>query len=254
MQALSESQAWIELLGVALVALLYSSVGHAGASGYIAWFTFLGRTPSEFRPLVLLLNLGVATLAGVQFTRAGHLAPAVARSKLLPLLLASVPAAFVGARVNLAAGWIAPWIKPLLGAMLAFSSVRFFWSPREMARLRSPPTTTLLAVGGGIGLLAGLTGTGGGIFLTPLLLILGWAGTREAAAISAVFIWVNSAAGLLALHSHPWQNGSEWLLAAALLSGAVGSDLGSRRLPVVAIRRILAVTLAVAAIKLLFGA
>jgi len=254
MQALSDPHFLIEVLGVALVALLYSAVGHAGASGYIALFTLLGRTPGEIRPLALVLNLGVATLASVQFIKAGHLGLGSLRTKLMPLLLASIPAAFIGARVNLAAGWIAPWIKPLLGLMLAFSSARFFWRPQESTTLRRPGAPTLVAVGGVIGLLAGLTGTGGGIFLTPLLLLLGWAGTREAAALSAVFIWVNSAAGLLGLSSSRWQNGWEWLLAASLTAGALGSYLGSRKLPVVAIRRILAVTLAVASIKLLFGA
>jgi uncharacterized membrane protein YfcA len=146
--------------------------------------------------------------------------------------------------------------KLLVGAVLLFSAWRFFWHPRELDEVTSPPLVLAVVLGAVIGLLSGLTGTGGGIFLTPLLLVAGWAHAKPAAAVSALFILANSAAGLLG----NWQAtghlpGFTPIVAAmAAVGGLAGSYLGSRRLPATAIKRLLAAVLLIAGIKLLSGA
>ena len=159
------------LLPLALVAFLYATVGHAGASGYIAVLALAGLPAAQIKPLALLLNLVVAAQGSWQFWRAGHL-----RGELLwPLLLTGMPAAFLG-------GWLdlpTLWFQRLVALVLLASALRFLQQPRDPQPLRTPPLPLLLLSGAGLGLLAGLTGTGGGVFLTPLLLHTGWASTRR---------------------------------------------------------------------------
>ena len=175
------------------MALLYSSVGHAGASGYLAAMALLGVAPAIMRPSALVLNILVATIATVQFARAGR----VSWSALWPFTLGSIPLAFLGGALHLP-GTI---YKPLVGLVLLFAAGRLIWStfretPSQARGIRNVPPVPAVAAGAVIGLLAGLTGTGGGIFLSPLLLLTGWAEMRETAGVSAAFILVNSAAGL----------------------------------------------------------
>ncbi len=234
-------------LAVFAVAFLYSCVGHAGASGYIAAMTLFGLAPAVIKPTALALNILVATLASLQFRRAGHFS-----WKLFwPLALASVPCAFLGGYINLPTRMF----KIAVGLVLLASAARFLLDPPAEPAAKPPTLPTSLGVGAGLGLLSGLTGTGGGIFLTPLGIFLRWDRTKTVAAVSAVFILVNSAAGLignfLKTKSFP---GVAWpLTVAALAGGAAGSYLGSTRLPHTAIKRLLAIVLAIAGFKLIFA-
>jgi len=249
----------LEALGIALIAALYSSVGHAGASGYIALFSLLGRSALEIRWMALELNLCVSLLAALQFTRAGALGEGQLKRIVLPLILGSIPFAWIGGAIQLPL----PLLRPLLGGVLLFSALRFLWSPQDVQAPQAPKPWALSGVGAALGWVSGLTGTGGGIFLSPLALLLGWSGTRQTAAISAWFIFFNSAAGLAGGLSRmgapsaipePWSTPMLSLIGAALLGGALGSHLGSRRFSVVWIRRALALTLGIASAKLMFAA
>lgn len=236
---------WILTAGVFTVAILYSSVGHAGASGYIAVMSLLSVAPPEIRPIALTLNILVASIGTWQFWRAGHFS----WSLFWPFALLSVPAAFIGGYLNLPTHIF----KVLVGIVLLFSAAQFLLRPPAEADPKRPPVTVAVAIGGILGLLSGLTGTGGGIFLTPLLILLGWARTKSAAAVSAPFILLNSASGLLgnlsATKSFP--SFAVVLLIAAVIGGSIGSYFGSRRLPHMAIKRLLAVVLTIAGFKLI---
>jgi uncharacterized membrane protein YfcA len=235
---------------IALVAFLYATVGHAGASGYIAVLSLAGLTPAVIRPTALLLNVAVASLATWQFARAGHL-----RARTFwPVLVAGVPAAFLGGSLDLPV----VWFQRLVGLVLLASALYLVRRPGEAQHLEAPRVAVLGFSGAALGLLAGLTGTGGGVFLTPLLLLRRWCTTRQAAAVSALFILLNSLAGLAGLaSSRPAALGAVLpdpagpLLPVVLLAGGLGARLGSHHLPVPAIRSLLALVLTVAAIKLL---
>lgn len=236
------------------VAVLYSAVGHAGASGYLAVLALAGLAPDAMKPTALVLNLVVATVGAIQFTRAGHFA----WRTLWPFAVASVPAAFLGGAMKLP---VASY-RALVGAVLLASAVRLFWTAGVAAAEReasadrvSPPLWAALPLGAGLGFLSGLTGVGGGIFLSPLLLLLGWASARRTAATSVWFILVNSAAGLLGHLSSLARVPGEVALWApvVLVGGALGATVGSRWLPGPAIRRLLALVLVLAGWKLLQG-
>ncbi len=240
-------------LAIGLVALLYASVGHAGATGYIAVMTLLGLEPVVIRPTALVLNVIVATIASVQFFRAGHF-----RSGLfLPLAAASVPCAAAGGAIDLPT----EAFEMLVGVVLLASALRIVrdaWrdNPAENSATapRKPlPPAWLAALGSAIGLLSGLTGVGGGVFLTPALLALDAAPVKRVAAVSAPFILVNSLAGLAGglVAGRAIPSVSLPVIAAAVIGGAVGSQLGAFRLPVQTLRWLMAAVLAVAAAKLL---
>lgn len=229
-----------------VVALLYSSVGHAGASGYLAVMAVLGTAPGAMRPTALVLNLLVATIGARSFIGAGHFR----WSLTWPFLLTSVPMAYLGGRLSLDV----ETYRAVVGVVLLLSAVRLVIKLRAADGAGTlPPRGVALMVGAALGFLAGLTGVGGGIFLSPLLLLTGWANLRTTAATSVVFILANSAAGLLgqwsALDQLPpqmWQ----WAIA-VVLGGALGAWLGARRLPSPVIRVVLAIVLVVAGVKLL---
>ncbi len=228
-----------------VVAVLYSSVGHAGASGYIAVMSLFGLAPGVIKPTALALNILVATIGAWQFTRAGHFSWRL----FWPFALLAVPMAFVGGTITVPTHVF----KILVGIVLLFSAARFFMRPAEEAVKGEPPRGVAIAAGAGLGLLSGLTGTGGGIFLTPLLLLMRWARTKAAAAVSVVFILVNSSAGLLGdfIKTRTFPHVALWFAVAAVVGGGIGAHLGSRRLPPVAIKRCLALVLVVAGSKLL---
>lgn len=231
-------------LAVFAVALLYASVGHAGASGYIAAMALLGVAPETIRPTALALNIVAATIASWQFWRAGHFRWAL----FWPFALPAVPCAFLG-------GWLAlpaPGLKLGLGMVLLFSATSLLLRPAAESATRAPPLPVALATGGALGLLAGVTGTGGGIFLTPLLIHLKWSPTKTAAAVSALFILVNSVAGLAGSASAAQRVPALALpLALAVaVAAATGAHLGSRRFPSTRIRRCLATVLGIAGTKL----
>jgi uncharacterized membrane protein YfcA len=229
-------------------AILYGMVGHAGASAYLAAMGLLGVAPEVMKPTALTLNILVSIIVTYRFARAGFVRPASA----VPFLIGSVPAAFIGGAVVLPA----EVYRPLVGAILLFASFRFGVTAGRPAEEFAPRAPFPLAVVSGavIGLLAGLTGTGGGIFLTPLLIATGWAGTRFAAGTSAIFILANSVSGLAGNFGAVGNIPAAiplWLIVVAI-GGAIGSDLGSRRLPAPWVRRGLAAVLLVAGLKLIF--
>src|SRR5437763_98836 len=231
---------------IALIAFLYSSVGHAGASGYIATMTLFGLTATEIRPTALVLNILVAMIGSFQFWRAGHFS-----WKLFwPFALLSIPAAYFGGYLQPSASIL----RILIGVVLLFSAARLIFRRRDPEQTTLPSKATATGVGAGLGFLSGLTGTGGGIFLTPLLLFRKWAHIRQAAAMSAVFILVNSIGGLIgyftAVRSLPVLG--LYLAVPAIIGGTIGSHLGSRRFPVRAISILLAIVLAIAGTKLIF--
>jgi uncharacterized membrane protein YfcA len=233
-------------LAVCVIAFLYSSVGHAGASGYIAAMALCGLSPIVIRPTALVLNILVASIGSLQFWRAGYFS-----WKLFwPFALLSIPAAYFGGYLQLPASVL----KILLGLVLFFSAVRLIFRRGDPATVSPPSTPAAIGVGAGVGFLSGLTGTGGGIFLTPLLLFCSWARIKQAAAVSALFILVNSIAGLAghftANHSIP--SLAIVLAAAAVMGGILGSHLGSRRFPVRTISLLLATVLIIAGAKLIF--
>ncbi len=231
---------------IGVIAFLYSSVGHAGASGYIATMTLFGLAPMVIRPTALVLNILVASIGTFLFWRAGHFS-----WKLFwPFALLSVPAAYVGGYLQPSASIL----RILIGIVLLFSAARLVIRRNDPPETFPPSRPVAVSAGAGLGLLAGLTGTGGGIFLTPLLLFCRWAHIRQAAAVSALFIWVNSIAGLIGyftkIHSIP--SLSLTLAAAAIIGGIIGSHFGSRRFAVRVISLCLATVLLIAGIKLIF--
>lgn len=244
------SPVWLAglVLAVFVVALLYSSVGHAGASGYIAVMVLFGVAPDAIKPAALALNVLVAAIGAYQFWRAGHFSWPL----FWPFALLALPLAFVGGGLDVPA----PGLALALGMVLLFSAANFLLRPAADAGARAPARPLALGTGAGVGLLAGLTGTGGGIFLTPLLLHCRWAPTKTAAAVSALFILGNSAAGLAGhVAAAPLLPTLVLPLAAAVMAGgALGAHCGSRRLPVRSIRRCLAAVLAVAGGKLVLAA
>jgi uncharacterized membrane protein YfcA len=230
-------------------ATLYSSVGHAGASGYLAAMALFGLAPAAMKPAALCLNILVAIIATFRFRRAGCFHWPL----FWPFAVASVPLAFVGGALTLPT----TIYKQIVGLTLLYAAVRLLLFTRakaEAAATRTAPFAAAALSGGLIGLLSGLTGVGGGIFLSPLLLLMGWADTRRTAGVSAAFILVNSIAGLLGnltnLHALP--HALPYFALAAIAGGIVGSELGSRRLASATIRRLLAVVLLVAGVKMFF--
>jgi Predicted permeases len=235
------------------VAVLYSSVGHAGASGYIAAMALLGFAPDSVRPTALALNLLVGGIGLFRWWRGGH----VHWRNVLPFVIASAPAAFFAAQVRLPEARF----SLLLGIILLVAAAGVIRSAGHAVQLdaevagRKVPWLIGLLVGAAIGVLSGLTGTGGAIFLTPLLLFARWMPTRDASGTSVAFVWINSLTGLAGLmHASGTlpQALPLWLFVVAI--GAVlGSQLGLHWLPVKQLRYALALVLLVAGGKLLFA-
>lgn len=231
-------------IALAIIALLYAMVGHGGASGYIALLMLLGFASDEVRTTALVLNLIVSGIGTAQFAGAGHF-----RWQLfLPFAITSVPMAWIGAHLQLDA----LVYKRLLAVCLLMASARLLGLFRSSGSRRRLNIVLALLIGAGLGLLSGAIGIGGGILLSPLLLIIGWADAHETAAVSAPFILVNSAAGLMGawMSAHapieiPWP----WV-GAAIAGGALGAWLGARRLNAVWLRRALGAVLIFACVKL----
>jgi hypothetical protein len=233
-----------------LVAAAYSSVGHGGASGYLAVLSFFGLAPAVMAPSALLLNLLVAGLSFTSYFRAGHFVFRL----LWPFLLTSVPFALLGGLL----GASQKAYTLLLAGTLIFAALRLILVTargQEESFAKPPPLWMALPAGAGIGLLSGIIGVGGGIFLSPLIILMGWADAKRTAAASAAFIWINSLAGLYGHLTRRAADGPSllWLVGAAFAGGLVGSWLGAKRLPGLWVRRILGVVLLIAAVKLLRG-
>jgi uncharacterized membrane protein YfcA len=236
-----------------VVATFYTTVGHAGASGYLAMMGLVGLTPAVMRPTALLLNILVAAVTVVRFRRARF----TSWQGLWPFLVGSVPLAALGGMKALPHGSY----YAAVGVILLLSALYLVWRAlgsqvamkEGVVRVRVLPA---VFIGGVIGLLSGLTGTGGGIFLSPTLLFLNWAGPKTTAGISAPFILVNSAVALLAgfatVQSIPAE--MPWLAAAALGGAFIGTWLGLERLQQKGLLLTLAAVMSLAALKLLWTA
>lgn len=234
------------VLGV--VAMLYSSVGHGGASGYIAILALFSLSPEVIRPIALSLNVVVAGFATWRFSREGY----VDWRSAIPIILASMPLAFVGGSVELPGNIY----RPLLGALLIASATYMVWSVTRSPKhydnaKRKLPMIGSVSAGGAIGFFSGLSGIGGGVLLSPLFLISGWSGARQTAGIAAVFILFNSLAGLAGNFSSANTIPAQlmpWALM-VFLGSVVGTGLGVRSFPVKPLVMILAAAVLVSGLK-----
>jgi uncharacterized membrane protein YfcA len=227
-------------------AALYTSVGHAGASAYLASMALAGVAPEVMRPTALVLNICVASISVIRFWRAG-----LVDLRLVPwLALGAAPLAFLGGAIKLPGDVY----KSLVGLLLIAASIRLLWPVAVTANKDPHPPHPLIAAitGAGIGFLSGLTGTGGGIFLSPILIFGGWAATRNASGIAISFILCNSVFGLLGNIASVQRLPAELpvYLLAVLLGAAVGTAFGIKRLPAPMILKALGVVLAIAGLKL----
>lgn len=235
-----------------VAATLYTSVGHAGASGYIAAMVLVGLSPDVMKPTALTLNILVASLATARWTDYGR---TLAWKSLLPLVVSSVPAAFIGGAYQLTT----EQYRLLVGLVLLAAAIRFIWQPNADADAPSIATSVPwlpgLITGAIVGLLSGLTGTGGGIFLTPMLLLLGWAGARQASALTAPFILLNSVAALAgnvaAIQKLPVE--LPYFILAAISGALIGTQIGTRLISTSTLQRLLGLVLLIASGKFLLN-
>ena len=232
-------------LTLLLMAVLYSSVGHGGASGYLAAMIFWGLSVEVMRPAALAMNIVVTGWLLYRF-KPYQLIP---YRLFWPLVLAATPMAFVGGywRVD------SELYRWLVGCLLLVAAVQMVRSSTWPEVTHSPPLWVSIPVGGTIGFMAGVTGIGGGVFLSPLLLIFGWCTMRQSAAIAAGFILLNSASGLAGYFAsgQSWPAAGGWMLVAALAGCLLGAELATRRASTPLLKRLLAVVLAIAGLKML---
>ena len=230
-----------------IVAFLYASVGHGGASGYLALMAIFAVSPAVMKPTALLLNLFVSSTSFIQFYRGGHFK----WKTFWPFALTSVPMSFVGGLMVIESSVY----KRILGILLLLPVIRFFFlknaDPKDLQPAHIPLS---LAVGGIIGLLSGMIGIGGGIILSPVLLLLKWSDQKQAAAVSAAFIFVNSVAGLGGQLIKGFDFNSHMLgyVAIAFAGGICGAYFGALKFKQTVLKNVLACVLAVAAYKLIF--
>ncbi len=240
------SELWLASL-IFIAAVLYSSVGHGGASGYLAAMALFGMAPAVMKPTALVLNIIVAAIASFKFIRAG----CFDKSLFWRFAIGSIPCAFVGGSIAIPT----QIYKPIVGLVLLYAAGRlgFVGGSYQPHEGRDLPNWLSIALGMIIGLLSGLTGVGGGIFLSPLLLLNGWTTIKQSAGVSAAFILVNSIAGLLGyLTRFPTLPSSLWLWSiAAAAGGWLGAEYGSRRIGNRSLQRLLAVVLVIAGVKLI---
>jgi uncharacterized membrane protein YfcA len=232
-----------------LAALLFSSVGHGGASAYLAAFALIGMAPASMRPAALCLNVLVASIGLYKFYRAG----AFNWRLFWPIALTSVPAAFIGGQITLPN----QTYKILVGLCLVFAAFTIFMHANKQDDVIVKPVAkpVLLGLGAGLGFLAGLTGVGGGIFLSPILLYFSWAKTKVISGVAAAFILVNSISGLMGVltKSPILPAGLIYWALAAVLGGLIGAEYGSKRLTNPVIRKLLALVLLFAGSKMVLG-
>lgn len=232
-----------------VVALLYAAAGHGGASGYLAVMGLFSVEPAFMKPAALTLNLIVSSIALARFRGVGGFSWRC----FWPFAAASIPAAYLGGYLQLPPAAY----QRIAGVVLLWAGARLSLPSTSAASTEpEPPAAPVgLAVGAGLGLLSGLVGVGGGIFLTPVLLLAGWADARVTAGVSAAFVLVNSLASLagqLSFATHLPPGIGVWALAAAV-AGWLGATLGSRYLALAALRRWLGILLLIGAVKLLLG-
>jgi len=247
-------------IGIALIAFLYSIVGHAGASGYIAFMVIFDKPVSLIKPTALILNLAASTLNSIRFCGDGHLKKYTLVNFLIPILLVSIPSTIVGGNLNITD----TLLRYFLSLILFFSGIRFLITSliiknNAITDYKLPSKIVIFFTGSILGLLSGITGTGGGIFLTPLSILLKWMPLKTTAAASSVFIFFNSLVGIIT-----WQtiNNSSKInvtsniflhLIIVLFFAFCGSSLGSRTFDDNFIKKIISFILFLASFKLAFA-
>lgn len=228
------------------MAVLYSSVGHGGASGYLALMAIFSFSPEFMRPSALMLNIFVSSIALFSFYRNGHLRVTL----MLPFIITSVPLAFLGGLIT-----VDPKIyKIILGIFLIIAIIRMLYSPKnQQAEVRYVNKYAAYLIGSSLGFLSGLIGIGGGIILSPIIILLKWGTMKETAAVSAAFILVNSISGLIGQFTQGIQLAPEigFMLAAAITGGVIGSYMGSYKISEKVLKYSLSVVLTFASFKLL---
>ncbi len=236
---------WPFLVVLPIVAFLYASVGHGGASGYLALMAIFSFAPAVMKPTALLLNLFVAAIAFFHYYRAGYFN----KKLFLSFAIASIPLAFLGGMIEVDASIY----KKILGVLLIFAILKMLnVFGKESDTIKDVKIWQGLLVGGIIGFFSGLIGIGGGIILSPVILLLHWGKMKEAAAVSALFIWVNSAAGLIGQFSNGVSLSSQSfvLVGIAVIGGFFGSYFGSKKMNNKHLRHLLALVLIIASFKL----
>ena len=230
-----------------IVSFLYSSVGHGGASGYLALMALFSFAPETMKPTALLLNLFVAGISFYYYYKAGHFN----KKLFVTFAIASIPLAYIGGTLEVDASIY----KRILAVLLVFAILKMLnIFGKKSNNIKEVKLWQGLIIGGIIGFFSGLIGIGGGIILTPIILLLHWGNMKEAAAVSALFIWVNSAAGLVGqLNSGVIIEKESFLLVAiALIGGVLGGYYGSKKINNQSLRYILAFVLVIACFKLIF--
>ena len=238
---------WIFLVILPIVAFMYAAVGHGGASGYLAMMVLFGFLPETMKPTALLLNLFVAAISFIHYAKTGHFN----KKLFLTFAIASTPLAFFGGMVEVDVYWY----KKILAVLLVFAILRLLnVFGKEVTEIKEVKIWQGLSVGGVIGFFSGLIGIGGGIILSPVILLMKWGKVKEAAAVSALFIWVNSAAGMGGqLTSGVKIDYQAFVLVGiAVIGGFLGGYLGSKKMNNKVLRYMLAVVLAIASVKLFF--
>ena len=224
------------------VAILYASVGHAGASGYLAGMVLFGLAPATMKPIALILNILVAAIASYKYLKVGRFSWQI----FWPFAITSIPCAYWGGLILLPNHYY----KPMIGMILIYAAFRFVKdAAKPDYQIRKPIRSVMLALGAMLGLLSGLVGVGGGIFLSPLLITLRWETVKTVSGISALFILVNSLAGLLgflASNSPQLPPGLPLWLMAVAIGGYLGAEYGSQRLSNITIKRLLSLVLLMA--------
>ena len=237
---------WLFLLVLPIVAFLYASVGHGGASGYLALMGLFSFSTETMKPTALLLNLFVAGMASYHYYKAGHFN----KKLFLSFAITSIPLAFVGGMITVDASIY----KRILSILLIFAILKMLnVFGKESSEIKEVKLWQGMVVGGVIGFFSGLIGIGGGIILTPVILLLHWGKMKEAAAVSALFIWVNSASGMIGqLTSGVTLSSQSFVLVAvALIGGFFGSYYGSNKFNNQKLRYLLALVLIIASVKLM---
>ena len=230
-----------------IIAFLYASVGHGGASGYLALMAIFSFSPEVMKPTALLLNLFVSSVSFIQFYRGGHFKWKI----FLPLAIVSVPLAYAGGLITLDGNIY----KKILGLLLIIPVARFLFFPNiSVEDIKKSNIALSILIGAVIGFLSGLIGIGGGIILSPVLLLLKWTDQKQTAAISAAFIFVNSLSGLKAQLSKGIHFSTDMyaFVAIAFVAGLSGAYFGSLKFKQTILKNTLGLVLALAAFKLLF--